>query len=635
MIKSKIMQALIRRLAPYALFFIVTQQLIRITLLVRSLFELDMNAVEILQILLRGLWFDLVTAGFVMLPIMLVVTLTRAGFWQRRAAFRVEAGIRFVYVFLLLFGGVSEHFFWTEFSTRFNFIAVDYLIYTQEVIGNIRESYPVGWITLLIALISGAIVRYSLRTPCMSVLASPVNKWRMLALYLLVCVGGYNLSNIGQAQFNENAEAGEIAASGIYNLFYAFWHNEISYERFYAQQDSKAVIQRARSLLAEPELVYENETDLTRIIKAAGPELHKNVIIVVMESMSASYMGSFGNTDNLTPNLDRFAKEGLLFSNLYATGTRTVRGLEAVALSIPPTPGQSIVRRPNNGGLFSLGYVFKDRGYDTKFIYGGYGYFDNMNNFFAANGFDVVDRTNLSKEEINFANVWGVADDDLFARAIKEADVAYANNAPFMQMVMTTTNHRPYTYPEGRIDIASKTGRMGGVKYADYSIGKLVEWARTKPWFKDTVFVFVADHTAGAGGKAELDPQKYHIPMIFYSPSFIKPKRFEPVSSQIDLAPTLLGMLRFSYRTKFYGEDLLNDNDEVPHAFISNYQKIALVKEDEITILAPKREVKQLSWPTEQTPENSQSLIDDTVAYYQSASWWREKYKRVPTVLEK
>lgn len=263
---------------------------------------------------------------------------------------------------------------------------------------------------------------------------------------------------------------------------------------------------------------------------------------------------------------------------------------------------------------------------------GGYGYFDNMNAFFARNGFDIIDRARIEKSEIHFANIWGVCDEDMFARAIKEADQSHRSGKPFMQLIMTTSNHRPFTYPDGRIDIASHSGRLGGVKYADYSVGKLIEAAKQKPWFKDTIFVFVADHTAGAGGKAELDTHKYHIPMIFYAPGFIEPARYEKTASQIDMAPVLLGILNFSYFTKFFGENLLNDNNEAPHAFISNFQKIALVKQGELTVLAPKRQVQQFAWPAITSKNLYSPLVEDTITYYQSASTWKEQFKRIPTV---
>lgn len=632
------MRKFFQHLKPYFLIFLAIQFVVRVTLTIRASWsEMDFTANELVQMLARGMWLDIVTAGFVLIPIALVFLFTRERFWSKPIGAWIDTALRFVFIYVMLFDAVAEHLFWLEFSTRFNFIAVDYLVYTTEVIGNIVESYPIGWLLGGIGAIA-LLGAYMLRAkPQEAATHQQGFRFRLaaFAVYVALLVVGYTASGISQAQFNDNAEAGEIAANGIYNLFYAFRHNEINYDQLYAKEDAATVNARARKLLTEKEMPFENDHSLVRLVKNDGPEKHKNVIIVVMESMSASFMQAFGNTNNLTPNLDRFAKEGLFFSDMYATGTRTVRGLEAITLSVPPTPGQSIVRRPGNENLFSIGFVFKDRGYDTKFIYGGHGYFDNMNAFFAGNGFETVDRTDMTKEEINFSNVWGVADDDLFARVIKEADKSYAAGKKFMSLAMTTTNHRPYTYPEGKIDILPKNGREGGVKYADYAVGQLVEWAKDKPWFKDTVFVFVADHTHGAGGKAELNPEKYHIPMIVYSPGFIKPQVYKKMASQIDVAPILLGQLNFTYRSKFYGEDLMHDDDETPHAFISNYQKVALIKDGELTVLAPKRMVSQYTWPLMGDDHPESDDISDTIAYYQSASWWRDNFRREPTVIAK
>jgi len=164
-------------------------------------------------------------------------------------------------------------------------------------------------------------------------------------------------------------------------------------------------------------------------------------------------MGAFGNAKGLTPQLDRLAREGLLFTQLYATGTRTVRGLEALALSLPPTPGHSVVKRPNNDHLFTVGEVFAEKGYEPLYLYGGYGYFDNMEHFFGGNGYTVIDRTALDKADIHYENIWGVADEDLFTLTLRELDKRHTAGTKFFAHVMTTSNHRPYTYPAGRIDI--------------------------------------------------------------------------------------------------------------------------------------------------------------------------------------
>lgn len=621
------------KLKPYLLFFLALQLVLRLSLLARGMPEEAFSS-SLFQVLLRGLWFDLATAGLVMMPFALLWWSVKPAFWQAPAGRWLENGLRFMFVFVLLFDVAAEHMFWSEFYSRFNFIAVDYLIYTKEVIGNILESYPISWILLGLSVLALGLLRLFGTSPPMH--PNFVVRTKGFASFAGVTVALFLASDPSQAHFEQGHVSQEVASNGIYNLFHAFRSNEINYSQFYTQHQEIDVEHRIRQLLDEDEAAeFAGHGTLTREVNPKGSEQHKNVMLVVMESMSAEYLGAFGDKRGLTPNLDKLASEGLLFTQAYATGTRTVRGLEAISLSIPPTPGQSIVRRPDNQNLFSLGFLFRDKGYDTRFIYGGYGYFDNMNAFFGGNGFDVVDRTSMSEREIHFANVWGVADDDLFARAIKEADHSFANHKPFMQLVMTTSNHRPFTYPAGRIDIPSKTGRDGGVKYADYSIGKMMEWASTKPWYKNTLFVFVADHTSGAAGKVELARENYHIPAIFYAPGFIKPSRYESLMSQIDIGPILLGQLNFHYQSKFYGEDVLHDEDEVPHAFISNYQKVALVKKDTVTVLEPNRQVKQWDWDN-----NSKvigilpSLEDDAVAYYQSASWWRKNYRRIPTAIQ-
>jgi phosphoglycerol transferase MdoB-like AlkP superfamily enzyme len=336
-------------------------------------------------------------------------------------------------------------------------------------------------------------------------------------------------------------------------------------------------------------------------------------------------MTRFGNTQGITPRLDALAARGLLLTNLYATGTRTVRGLEALALAVPPTPGQSIVKRPNNDHLFSLGAVFKSKGYEVRFLYGGYGFFDNMNDFFDGNGYEVVDRLHIPPERIHHETIWGVADEDLFTQALLEADKAHAAGRPSFMQIMTTSNHRPYTYPDGRIDIPSKSGREGGVKYTDWAIGDFIERASKKPWFDDTVFLIVADHCASSAGKSGLPVNKYLIPAIFYSPKHIKPAELDRMASQIDLLPTLLGLLNFSYRSRFLGYDLFDLEPGRERAFISTYQEVGYLRGARLVKLGPRRdhEVYKPDFAdgsAELLPPDPE-LENEAVSWYQAAAW--------------
>lgn len=183
-----------------------------------------------------------------------------------------------------------------------------------------------------------------------------------------------------------------------------------------------------------------------------------------------------------------------------------------------------------------------------------------MNAFLGGNGFRVVDRTAWADGEITFANAWGAADEDTFAKVIKEADKSYASGKPFLTLLLTISNHRSYTYPSGKVSLTG--GREGGVQYADYAIGEFLRRAESKPWFDNTIFVFVADHTAGAAGDEEIDLEGHHIPWIIYAPKLVKARRIDMPVSQLDVLPTLLGLLNFDYESRFYGQDALSPDYE-------------------------------------------------------------------------
>lgn len=582
----------------------------------------------LVQAALTGFIFDAATLAYGILPLALYLLLAP----RRMTGHRWHPWlVRFFYLLFvasLVFDGCAEYFYFREFGTRFNFIAIDYLIYTHEVIGNIRESYPLPFIFTGIgvaSLLCVALLRNLLDSAGKFTFAGTYH--RTGALLIIPSLLALSLINVSQSAVTPNNFANEIAGNGIYNLVAAFRNNELSYTRFFRTEPENRALGRLRTLVAERNNGFVNPTSasFTRHIRGEGPEKHLNVIVVVEESLSAEYLGVFGNKERLTPNLDRLAKESLLFTNLYATGTRTVRGLEAISLSMPPLPGTSIVKRPDNGGFRSWGEIMNSKGYDSRFIYAGYGYFDNMNAFFSGNGYSIVDRTALSKEEITFSNVWGVCDEDLFRRVIREANASHAAGKPFFSMVMTTSNHRPFTYPDGRIDIPSKTGRNGGVKYADYAIGRLVAEARRQPWFDDTIFVFVADHCAGSAGKTEVPVKKYEIPLLVYAPKHIRPARFDGIMSQIDVAPTVLGLMNMSYDTDFLGHDALKDSGNSPRAFISTYQKLAYLTEDRLLVLGPQQYaaeylIDRRTGDAKPMPLDDR-LLGDALAYYQGTDY--------------
>ncbi|HCW97065.1 MAG TPA: sulfatase, partial [Pseudomonas sp.] len=425
-----------------------------------------------------------------------------------------------------------------------------------------------------------------------------------------------------------NAYQRELASNGPFQFFAAFRNNELDYPQFYATLPDAEIGSRLRREVAEPNARFlgKDPLDIRRAIDNPGQPRHLNVVLVTIESLSAKYLGSFGDARGLTPNLDELRKHSLTFTNFYATGTRTTRGLEAITLSVPPTPGRSIVKRiGRESGFASLGQQLGAQGYDSVFLYGGRGYFDNMSAFFGGNGYRVVDQSSADEADIHFKNAWGMADEDLYALAMREADADHAAGKPFLLQLLTTSNHRPYTYPDGRIDIPSGEGREGAVKYTDYAIGQFLDKARRKPWFKDTLFVFVADHTAGSAGSQDLPVANYHIPLFVYAPGLIEPREFTGLASQIDLAPTLLGLLNMDYVSTFFGRNLLREDAAPGRALIGNYQHLGLFDGRDLAILSPRLQVRRHDEALRSSRESeaplSDPLVQRDIAYYQGASY--------------
>ncbi|MDD2580625.1 MAG: LTA synthase family protein [Desulfuromonadaceae bacterium] len=620
-----------------SLTFLSVSTAIRILLYLFTPKGAGLTLLLILKAALTGFVFDLATLSYALLPLALYLIIVPKRFACSRWHNWLVRLLFILFLAVLFFDGCAEYFFFDEFGTRFNFIAVDYLIYTREVIGNIKESYPLGPIFTGIGAAALALVwLLRKRIDQASGITFGGRYHRTGALLLLPSLVVLAFINVSQTAISTNNFANELAGNGIYNLVAAFRNNELSFSQFYRTAPEDKVLARLHTLVAERNNRYiaPDSGRLTRHITAEGPEKRLNLIVVVEESLSAEYLGSFGNHDKLTPNLDRLAAKSLLFTNLYATGTRTIRGLEALSLSIPPLPGTSIVKRPDNGGFRSWGEILDAKGYDSKFIYAGHGYFDNMNAFFSANGFKIVDRTDFEKNEVTFDNIWGVCDEDLFRKTIREANASHAAGRPFFSMLMTTSNHRPFTYPEGKIDIPSKTGRSGGVKYADYAIGRLIAEAGREPWFKDTIFVIIADHCAGSAGKTDIPIKKYEIPMLVHSPQHIKPGRIDGLMSQIDVAPTLLGLMNMSYDTDFMGRDVLKDSGTEPRAFISTYQKLGYLTNDRLLVLGPRKYTAQyqadrLTGTLKPQPLD-QTLLGDMLAYYQGADYiYRHRLNRI------
>jgi phosphoglycerol transferase MdoB-like AlkP superfamily enzyme len=586
----------------------------------------QIDAMQAMQIVGYGFWFDLNALAYSVVPF-LIISLVISKHWKTRAWYSyMQSTVLFFIVYSLIFGAVSEIIFWQEFTTRFNFIAVDYLIYTHEVISNIRESYPVPAILILIACTALVIVlgvkKYAIFNPAPYTKSQKISR---LFLAIALPLFSWQFANVDQMGFSKNAYATELSGNGIFSFAAAAHRNTLDYDQFYRTIPQT----KADTLLAKLGLERQQRDTITAESSTLGlgpfKRRPKNIILISVESLSASYLGTYGNKENLTPYLDKLATESLVFDKLFATGTRTVRGLDALSIGIPPIPGQAIIHRPNNAHLATVGEFLEAQNFSTYFIYGGYGVFDNMNQYFKGNDYAVMDRTDFDKNTIQSENVWGVDDESLFKNALTRFDQNIARHKPFFAHIMTTSNHRPFTFPEGKIDLP-QGHRAGAVKYTDYAIGKFIETAKTKPWFKDTLFVIVADHCASVAGKTKLPVDKYHIPLFFYAPDLLSAGHDTKLASQIDIPPTLLHLVGAKGAQHFFGQSLFNEEENklAPRAFISNYQELGYYKNDTLIVLSPKQKAEAYhvnAHTLESSPiKMNNVLLEEAIAYYQTAN---------------
>jgi phosphoglycerol transferase MdoB-like AlkP superfamily enzyme len=614
----------------FVLLFLTVGFITRALLLVKSAGAVAFDA-SLAASFAIGLLYDVGTALVFAAPLAILLTLLPPHVFERAwSRWLAHVGL-FATIYGLFFTAVAEWVFWDEFGVRFNFIAVDYLVYTKEVIANLRESYPLpllfGGVFVASALAALVLVRLAWWR-CWLGAAPQRFRGRAAAGAGWVVAAGIAIAALDADSipvFANNYNR-ELAKNGPWSLFAAFRNNELDYEQFYPTLPVDDAFRRLHTELAfdRSELLSADVRDTLRFVRNDGPELHPNVIQITVESLSADFLSLFNRSSGLTPNLAALAEKSLVFDRFFATGTRTDRGMEALALGLPPTPGRSLVKRPHNENLFTLGSVFRSRDYDTAFIYGGFGYFDNMNYFFGHNGYRVVDRASVAKSDVTFANAWGACDEDLYRWTIREADAAHAAGRHFHHFVMTTSNHRPFTYPEGRIDLPPKiSGRAGAVKYTDYAIGQFLREAESRPWFRDTVFVIVADHCASVAGKTTLPVENYHIPLLIYAPGgHIAPGHVPQLMSQIDYAPTLLALLNWSYASRFYGWDVRKAAGD-RRALIGNYQKLGLFEPGMLNILMPLRRAAEFDCVdgTFALHERTAEFTAETIAYYQTASY--------------
>lgn len=549
------------------------------------------------QLFLIGLRFDIILMSYIaFLPAVLISLLPDSILKHFKKFFNFYF-IFFLFLFLLM--ELSTLDFINQYDTRPNRLFLDYLIYPKEVVGTLFKSYLPSLIitTILLGIALFFAFKHGKKIfyPIESAYKTKLILFPVVAFFLFFGARGSLTSkrpiNASNAIFCSDQMTNSLGLNSLYTVAFAAYSmkNEGDVKK-YGKMDELEAYTRVKKYMDVSQFI-PGEVPFLHLQKPDAPQPKYNVVIFLQESLGAEYVGCLNGLP-LTPELDKLSKEGLLFTNLYCTGTRSVRGIEQVTAGFLPNPSESIVKLGGSQqGFFTLADAFGRQNYDTSFIYGGMANFDNMASFFNGNGFkNIIDETDFDKDGKKYAmkGTWGYCDEDL---AVK-ANEYYKNlgNKPFFSLMFSTSNHEPFEFPDGRIQLYEqpKNTVHNAMKYADFSIGKFFELAKKEAYFKNTIFVVIADHNTRTYGKNLVPVNKFHIPALIIAPNVEKGITYDNLASQMDIPSTVLALSGITTKTPMPGRNLLKLPKETKGRTIMLFHETyAFRVEDDIVILNP------------------------------------------------
>lgn len=589
-----------------------------------------------------GLRMDLILLSYLLFLPTLIITLLPNSLVEKLSRF---LNIYFIFfLVILIFLELATPNFISQYDTRPNKLFIDYLIYPKEVIGMLYMSFLPSIIFTVVVLFAFTFVLIRFRKKWFGIRFTAYRTKLMLfplVAFLLFFGARSSLTSIrpinaSNAIFSIDQLTNSLALNSFYTVAFAIYSmkNEGNSEKMYGKMDYNEALARVKKYMnADEKNFIDPEFPLLHLQKSGTIlDIPYNVVIILEESLGAEYVGSLGGLP-LTPEFDKLTKEGLLFTNLYATGTRSVRGIEAVVTGFLPSPSESVVKLNNSQtDFYSIASLLKEQGYDTSFIYGGMANFDNMASFFNGNGFDtIIDEDDFKPEESAFHGTWGWSDEDVMMKA--NSYFKSLKNKPFVSLIFSSSNHEPFEYPDGRIEQydAKKNTVNNAMKYADYSVGKFFELAKKEAYYKNTIFVVIADHNTRTYGKHLVPIHKFHIPALIIGPTIPKGQKYEKLCSQIDIQPTILGKIGMDLFNPLPGRNLFTLPENIKGRAIMQFHNLNAFRVDnDVLIMQPDKQPLQFQVKNDTvfTPvEVNDELAKDALGHVISASYLYKQRK--------
>ena len=582
---------------------------------------------------LYGLKIDTMTASILLIIALLVLVFTPKSLAKIADRF---LQIYFLIVYsLLIYIEIATFPFFAEYDVRPNFKFVEYLAYPKEVFNLIITDYK---LPLLIAFVAIALFAYiflkTTKNSFLEVLQTPLLKravW-FLPLGILLFIGirssfGHRPANISDVMYSNNRIVNEISKNSLYSVIYAVYSNKkfsAKVAKKYGKMDIKeALVRVSKALKIEGNDINSSSPFLRLEPTHFKSDKKKNLVIFLQESLGYQFV-----SQKITPNLIKLKEQGVWFDQCYSNGTRSVRGIAGVTSGFLAVPGKGVVKRAKSQNDFwTFAKLLKPLGYHNMFIYGGEARFDNMRSWFLGNGFDEVIEQKDYKNP-NFVATWGVSDEDLVIKANERFNKLYSQNKPFSALMFSSSNHKPFEIPEGKIEpVKSGFNVQNAVKFADFAIGKFFELAKKSPYYKDTIFVVVSDHNIRVYGKDVVPVKMFHIPALIIADN-LEPKVYSRLASQPDILATALDLLGRDFKYPILGKSIFSDKkaDLNLMQFNENY---ALRVGKKIAVLVPNKKAQTYIYKNEHLvkTKHDKKLERDALAFVTALNYLYDKQK--------
>jgi phosphoglycerol transferase MdoB-like AlkP superfamily enzyme len=411
--------------------------------------------------------------------------------------------------------------------------------------------------------------------------SSGMQKWTATAIASSMLVYGLfggplpKMPDMKSATFSNDGFINQLTLNPVHTWFDSYFEFDIN---VLSAADAQKTVQQALGISYNTDTL---ESPVIRRHDYPGAPRKMNVVVILMESMSADRMGIFGSPDKLTPGLDRIAKNSMFFDQCYSSGIHTNCGIYSTLYGMPVMMMQHPMLNgvSEQTGFTGLPVTLKKEGYRTRFFCTHPKTFDNLDIFLEKNGFDqICDQKDYPPADV--ANAWGVGDEALMNMALHQLDSMDNSDKehPFLATLLTISTHPPYTLSANtRFKPKSTDPILATYEYADWAISSFMDSCATKSWYKNTVFVLLGDHGVNLTHYVNDVPLSYnHIPLIVHAPGiFQKPEAMHGIASQTDVFPTVMGLLNLDYTQNTMGYDLFREKR--PMAFFSQDHRLCAI----------------------------------------------------------